>query len=195
MGRQRVLLPTAARDGSGRKVLAALWLSCALTFALAGTLWAGGDRVGVESGARAVSEADSDLVQIAEVRVQVSDRGPVVLLLAERRAIPIFVDMTVAGSIQGALSGVELPRPMTHDLMHTILTETGGRVTRVVVTLKDRTFYGALSIAWEGRERTFDSRASDAVALAVHFHAPVFVPRALLETVGQQEDGAAKKDL
>lgn len=195
MRRLRVLLPTAARDGSGRKVLAALWLPCVFTLALVGTLWAESDRVGAEPGARVTAEAGSELVQIAEVRVQVSDRGPVVLLLAERRAIPIFVDMTVAGSIQGALSGVELPRPMTHDLMHTILAETGGRVTRVVVTLKDRTFYGALSIAWEGRERTFDSRASDAVALAVHFHAPVFVPRTLLETVGQQEDGAAKKDL
>lgn len=195
MRRQRALLSTAARDRSGRKVLAALWLPCVFTLALVGTLWAESDRFGAEPSARAASEADSELVQVAEVRVQVSDRGPVVLLLAERRAIPIFVDMTVAGSIQGALSGVELPRPMTHDLMHTILTETGGRVTRVVVRLKDRTFYGALSIAWEGRERTFDSRASDAVALAVHFHAPVFVPRALLETVGQQEDGAAKKDL
>lgn len=195
MRRVRVLLSTAARDGSGRTVPAKLWLSCVFTFVLAGTLWAGGERFGAEPGARVTSEADRELVQIAEVRVQVSDHGPVVLLLAERRAIPMFVDMTVAASIQGALSGVELPRPMTHDLMHTILTETGGRVTRVVVTLKDRTFYGALSIAWEGRERTFDSRASDAVALAVHFHAPVFVPRALLETVGQQEDGASKKDL
>lgn len=195
MRRQHVLLSTGAQGGRGRTMPAALWLSCVFTFALAGTLWAESDRVGGEPGSRVTAEADSELVQIAEVRVQVSDRGPVVLLLAERRAIPIFVDMTVAGSIQGALSGVELPRPMTHDLMHAILTETGARVTRVVVTLKDRTFYGALSIAWEGRERTFDSRASDAVALAVHFHAPVFVPRALLEMVGQQEDGAAKKDL
>lgn len=195
MRRQHLLLSTGAQGGSGRMMPAALWLSCVFTLALAGTLWAASQRFGAESGARAASEADSELVQIAEVRVQVSDRGPVVLLLAERRAIPIFVDMSVAGSIQGALSGVELPRPMTHDLMHTILTEVGGRVTRVVVTLNDRTFYGALSIAWEGHERTFDSRASDAVALAVHFHAPMFVPRALLETVGQREDGASKQDL
>src|SRR5688572_10048059 len=63
----------------------------------------------------------SSEVTIAEVQVRLSDHGPVVLLRAEGKVIPIFVDDTVAGSIQGALTGVKLPRPLSHDLMHTIL--------------------------------------------------------------------------
>ena len=60
-------------------------------------------------------------ITITDVQVRISDRGAVVLLLAEGKAIPIFVDLTVALSIQGALNGEKLSRPLTHDLMHTIL--------------------------------------------------------------------------
>lgn len=84
----------------------------------------------------------SDPVRIAEVTVRMSDHGPVVLLQAEGRTIPIFVDLTVALSIQSALNGEKLPRPMSHDLMHTILGAYGGKVTQTVITLKDGTYYG-----------------------------------------------------
>ncbi len=85
--------------------------------------------------------SNSDLVKIAEVMVRMSDHGPVVLLQAEGRTIPIFVDLTVALSIQSALSGEKLPRPMTHDLMHTILNAYGGKVTQTVIALKNGTYY------------------------------------------------------
>ncbi len=70
--------------------------------------------------------AISEQVAITDVQVRISDHGPVVLLQAEGKAIPIFVDLTVALSIQGALSGATLPRPLSHDLMHTILETFGG---------------------------------------------------------------------
>lgn len=188
------------REGSATtigRVLAVLLL----VLGASGCVGAGNDRGHDRAAVRpvvttdAVPENAGALVQITAVRVQVSEQGPVVWLLAEQRAIPIFVDMTVAGSIQSALSGVTLPRPMTHDLMRTIVADAGGRVTRVVVTLQDRTFFGAVSIQWEGRERTFDSRSSDAVALAVQFQAPIFVPRALLDSAGQSARDAMKTDL
>ena len=72
----------------------------------------------------------SDPVTITQVEVRLSDHGPVVLLQAEGKAIPIFVDMTVAVSIQGALKGEKLPRPLSHDLMHAILQTFGGKVTQ-----------------------------------------------------------------
>ena len=71
--------------------------------------------------ADALPSATSEQVTITDVKVRMSDHGPVVLLQAEGKAIPIFVDVTVAVSIQGALNGERLPRPMSHDLMHTIL--------------------------------------------------------------------------
>jgi bifunctional DNase/RNase len=126
----------------------------------------------------------SDPVTITDVKVRISDHGAVVLLLAEGKAIPIFVDLTVALSIQGALNGEKLSRPLTHDLMHTILDAYGGKVLRTVITLKGGTYYGALTVAVQDQVKTFDSRSSDSIALAVHFKAPIIVGRDLLNSAG-----------
>ena len=134
-----------------------------------------------------------DPVKITEVMVRISDHGPVVLLQAEGRTIPIFVDLTVALSIQSALNGEKLLRPMSHDLMHTILDAFGGKVTQTVITLKSGTYYGALTVAFKDQVEVFDSRSSDSIALAVHFKAPIFVARDLLESAGkipEKEKGA-----
>ncbi|HEY5931822.1 MAG TPA: bifunctional nuclease family protein [Nitrospira sp.] len=139
------------------------------------------------------SGSHSDLVKISEVTVRMSDHGPVVLLKAEDRAIPIFVDLTVALSIQSALNGEKLPRPMSHDLMHTILDAYGGKVTQTVITLKGGTYYGALTVVFNDQVKVFDSRSSDSIALAVHFKAPILVGRDLLESAGkihEKEKGA-----
>ncbi len=135
--------------------------------------------------AEAFSQSHSDSVKIAEVKVRISDHGPVVLLEAEGKTIPIFVDLTVALSIQSALNGEKLPRPMSHDLMHTIMDSYGGRVTQTVITLKSGTYYGALTVAFKDQVKVFDSRSSDSIALAVHFKAPIFVGRDLLESAGK----------
>lgn len=124
-------------------------------------------------------------VTITRVQVRMSDHGPVVLLQAEGKAIPIFVDMTVALSIQSALNGERLSRPLSHDLMHTILETFGGKVTQTVITLKDGTYYGALSVALRDDVKTFDSRSSDSIALAIHFKAPIIVGRDLLNSAGK----------
>lgn len=129
-----------------------------------------------------------DRVKIAQVTVRISDHGPVVLLQAEGRTIPIFVDLTVALSIQSALNGEKLPRPMSHDLMHTILDAYGGKVTQTVITLKDGTYYGALTVALKDQVKVFDSRSSDSIALAVHFKAPILVGRDLLESAGKASE-------
>jgi bifunctional DNase/RNase len=126
-----------------------------------------------------------DPVTIADVQVRISDHGAVVFLLAEGKAIPIFVDLTVALSIQGALNGEKLSRPLTHDLMHTILEAYGGKVLRTVITLKGGTYYGALTVAVQDQVKTFDSRSSDSIALAIHFKAPIIVGRDLLNSAGR----------
>lgn len=132
--------------------------------------------------ADASSSATSEQVTITDVKVRMSDHGPVVLLQAEGKAIPIFIDVTVAVSIQGALNGERLPRPMSHDLMHTILEAFGGKVTQTVITLKSGTYYGALTVAFKDNVKVFDSRSSDSIALAIHFKAPIIVGRDLLNS-------------
>jgi bifunctional DNase/RNase len=127
-------------------------------------------------------------VRIQQVEVALSDAGPVVLLKAENKAIPVFVDVTVAESIHAALTGGSLRRPFPHNLMHSILTAYDGRVTHVAITLKDSTYYAALTVVLRDTTKVFDSRASDAIALATHFKAPIIVSRELLEKQGKVID-------
>ena len=129
-------------------------------------------------------EADSGLVRIEDTEVLLSAVGHVVLLKAENKAVPIFVDAIVAQSIHGALTGEKYPRPLTHDLMRSVLEGFDGKVSRVVITLKGSTYYADLTVLVRGTTKVFDSRSSDAIALAIHFKAPILVSQELLDSSG-----------
>ena len=143
--------------------------------------------------AAAAESAEPARVRIENVEVRVSPVGPVVLLKVRNKAIPVFVDAVVAESIQGALTGKKTPRPLTHDLMRTVLEAFDGKVTQVVVTLKERTFYAALTVTVQRTPKVFDSRSSDAIALAIHFKAPILVPQELLDSQGVDLEGPPAK--
>jgi bifunctional DNase/RNase len=132
----------------------------------------------------AEKKPDASLVKIEKVDVVSSPVGPVLMLQARSRAIPVFVDPVVAESIQAALTGGKLARPLTHDLMRSVLQGFDGKVTQAVVTLKERTFYGALTVSLGKSIKVFDSRSSDAIALAIHFKAPILVSPELLDSAG-----------
>jgi bifunctional DNase/RNase len=129
--------------------------------------------------------AAEDGVEIQEVQVRLLDQGPVVLLIVGDRFVPIHIDLTVAVSIVHALSGGASPRPLSHDLMRLMLLEMGAKVTRAVITLKDKTYYADLTVALGDRTLVFDSRSSDAIALAVLFKAPIVVVKPTWESAGQ----------
>jgi bifunctional DNase/RNase len=150
---------------------------------------------GESVGAEGAPATPPELVTIADVKVRVTDHGPVVLLQAEGKTIPIFVDLTVALSIQAALLGDKLERPMSHDLMSQILRTYGGKVTQTVITLKGGTYYGALTVAFRDEVKVFDSRSSDSIALAVHFKAPILVGRDLLNSAGRVLEKSKTEDL
>lgn len=135
---------------------------------------------------QAQPQSPAKLVRVDEVRVVGSDAGLVVLLTAREHVIPIFVDPTVAWSIQGALTGKKSPRPLSHDLMHTILRAYGVTVVHVQISLKGQVFYGELHLSVDGQTQAFDSRSSDGIALAIHFGAPIFVEEALLKKAGEE---------
>ena len=129
-------------------------------------------------------------VRVDDVKVVWSDVGPVVLLTAREAVIPIFVDPTVAGSIQGALTGEKAPRPLSHDLMHTILQAYGMTVVQVRISLKEQIYFGELMMAVNGQTKVFDCRSSDGIALAIHFGTPIFVEEALLDKARKRNPSA-----
>jgi bifunctional DNase/RNase len=80
--------------------------------------------------------------------------------------------------------------------MYTILKAYGVNVDRVLITLKDEIFYGTLTLSVDGQTKQFDSRSSDAIALAIHFKTPIVVGKGLLDSAGQPlEDMAEKVEL
>ena len=129
----------------------------------------------------------SGQVKVDDVKVVWSEAGPVVLLTARDAVVPIFVDPTVAGSIHGALTGKKSPRPLSHDLMHTILQAYDMTVVQVGISLKGQVYYGELMMAAGGQTKVFDCRSSDGIALAIHFGTPIFVEEALLEKARKRE--------
>ncbi|MDT7044195.1 bifunctional nuclease family protein [Candidatus Nitronereus thalassa] len=141
----------------------------------------------------AQTPASEGQVEIQDVTVLMSQMGPVVLLKAQNRVVPIFVDPTVAGSIDSAIRGTTLSRPLSHDLMRTILREFGGTVLRANISLKGEVYYGELEISIEGNRKVFDSRSSDAIALAIHFQAPIYVDQSVLDQATREE--SANRDM
>ena len=128
--------------------------------------------------------SEAPKVRVQSVEVISSPVGPVVVLKIRNKAIPVFVESLVAHSIQGALAGQAPARPLSHDLMHTILESLDAKVTQAGITLKDGTFYGALTIVVGGTPKVFDSRSSDAIALAIRFKAPILLDQSLLDSIG-----------
>lgn len=122
--------------------------------------------------------------------------GNAVLLIESSRAlaVPIFVGETEALSIQLRLQKRHYPRPLTHDLLERMLHGLGGRVVEARVdALRDNVFHASvrvqqLTTGKGASEQTFDSRASDAVALAIGSQAPIFVHDSVLTRTGVSLD-------
>ena len=90
--------------------------------------------------------------------------------------LPIWVGKPEASAISFAMEGVTTPRPMTHDLMKTVLDTADAKVISVVVTdLKENTYFARVHLQYEDSEYSIDARPSDAIALALRSKAPVFV--------------------
>ena len=104
--------------------------------------------------------------------------NPVVLLVDEDEtvALPIWIGQAEAMAIAMRLQSVQPPRPMTHDLLHSIVEQLEAKVTRVVVCdVRDQTYFAEIHLARNGKSLVIDSRPSDAIALALRTDAPIFV--------------------
>jgi hypothetical protein len=102
--------------------------------------------------------------------------------VAGDRSFPIVIGMPEILAVDRRLKDIELPRPMTHDLLGNVIKQMGGKVEKVVINdLRDHTFYATLHIDMGGRKIEVDSRPSDAIALGTGVEAPIFVDERVFE--------------
>ena len=100
------------------------------------------------------------------------------------RTFPILIGINEAMAIDRRLKGHALPRPMTHELLASVIERLGGRLVRIVINdLANHTFIATLHIECDGEVLEIDSRPSDAIALGVAFDTPILVADHVLEAV------------
>jgi bifunctional DNase/RNase len=124
---------------------------------------------------------------VDSVRISVVDYQRVVVLKEKsaERYLLIWVGSSEAGSIAMALQGITPPRPLSHDLMLSLMKELRLTVDQVLINdLLDDTFYAQITLKSEDGTFQLDSRPSDAIALALRVKAPIFAAPAVLDKAG-----------
>ncbi len=122
-------------------------------------------------------------VEVRSVGFDNASQAPVVVLQDHDRklALPIWIGPAEAQSIAMQMQGVNPPRPMTHDLIKTMLDQAGVEFRKVVIRdLKESTYFARIYLHTGRQDLEIDSRPSDAIALAVRFHSPIFVATTLM---------------
>jgi bifunctional DNase/RNase len=101
-----------------------------------------------------------------------------------------------ANAIALQIENVQTPRPMTHDLLKNILQDLSAHVERIVVTdLKENTFYALIHLRTDGHSLTVDARPSDAIALALRTHSPIFVEETVIQSARSVETAKENMDV
>lgn len=126
--------------------------------------------------------------------------SPLVLLRdqEELNFLPIWIGVFEAAAIAMELQNVAPPRPMTHDLLKNAIETLGGKLKKVVINdVKDGTFYATVEVEIKDNKIVnLDARPSDAIALAVRGHAPIFVSEVVMmqaKLVNSEKDAEETK--
>ena len=109
--------------------------------------------------------------------------SPIVLLRyqEEMNFLPIWIGVFEAAAIAMELQDAKPPRPMTHDLLSTFIEKLGGKPEKIVISdIKEGTFYATIEVMHGDKKLSIDSRPSDAIALAVRIHIPIFVSEVVM---------------
>jgi hypothetical protein len=134
-------------------------------------------------------------MEVKGVRLDTIGQSPVVILADKegKKALPIWIGLLEANAIDKELKNITSPRPMTHDLLHSILDQVQVKVREVrIVDLKDNTYYARLFLTLDKKVIEVDARPSDAIILALKSKTPIFVLATILDAQGVT---LAKKDM
>ena len=124
---------------------------------------------------------------VDSIRVSLTNYQRVVILKekAAERYLPIWIGPAEADAIVVKLQGATVPRPLSHDLLHSVISALRATLNSIVINdLKSDTFYAKIILNVDGRQMEVDSRPSDALALAVRAEVPIYVEEAVLDKAG-----------
>ncbi|MFZ9815505.1 MAG: bifunctional nuclease family protein, partial [Candidatus Kapaibacteriota bacterium] len=129
---------------------------------------------------------DKVQVEVLGLSQSPTSNGSYALILKEvdgDRRLPIVIGAPEAGAIAYEIEGVHTSRPMTHDLIKSIIETFDSKVTEIFIhEMKDSTFYASLHFS--GSDSVVDARPSDAIAIALRFDAPIYIASSLLDLAG-----------
>ena len=121
-------------------------------------------------------------IESIRVRQETKQRAIVLRVKESDLYLPIFIGHFEVEAIRLKLMDVEVPRPMTHDLLGSVIGNLGASVQRIIVSeLKNDTFFAKIVVDYNGSSIEIDSRPSDALALAVRTNAPIFAEDDVVE--------------
>jgi len=126
-------------------------------------------------------------MEVSGVRMDVLGQNPVVILADKegKKALPIWIGLLEASAIDRELKNITTTRPMTHDLLHSILGQVHAKVKEVkIVELRDHTYYAKLFLMIDKEVIEVDARPSDAIIMALKSKAPVYVAAKILDDQG-----------
>ena len=130
-----------------------------------------------------------------KIRIDEKSEGQMIVLKEKTgtRQLPIIIGISEVAAIKRNISGIEPPRPMTHDLLANIVSGVGARLEKVVIDkIEANTFYAKLVLKVKrdsGRDKRalIDARPSDSIALAIRLEAPIFVEENVFEELKKYE--------
>ncbi len=128
---------------------------------------------------------------IESIRVSLMNYQRVVILKEKDsdRYLPIWIGPAEADAIAVRLQEVAVARPLTHDLLRSVIDSLGASVDYVIVNdLSNDTFFARIMLQIDGRVMEIDSRPSDAIALAVRVQVPIYADESVLEKAGVKLD-------
>jgi bifunctional DNase/RNase len=140
-------------------------------------------------------------VTIDSIRVSLMSQHRVVRVVVLKdtnsdRYLPIWIGPCEADAITIELQEMPPQRPLTHDLLKTVIREMGGRVVHILINdLRNDVYYARIVVDVKGSQVEIDSRPSDAIALAVRVKTPIFVADVVMDKAAIEPDEDVEKSL
>ena len=140
---------------------------------------------------------DTVLMNVGGLTLDPSTKTPIVILRDDENKVnlPIWIGLLEATAIATELEGIQMARPMTHDLLRNLIGELGATVESIEISdLRDNTYYAVIHLRVGDTARTIDSRPSDAISLALRSKSPIYVARKEIEASSAQQQSEASAD-